>query len=101
MITIHNLRNEKPKSKFTHVKICRPSPLGNPFILGKDGDRDEVCNKYEIWFCTKVRAGDDTKFNSELNRIKELYLEYGELSLFCWCTPERCHAETIKKHLEI
>lgn len=29
------------------VYIGRGSPWGNPFVIGQDGSRDDVCNKYE------------------------------------------------------
>ena len=33
-----------------NARYCgRPSPLGNPFVIGRDGTRDEVCDKYEAW----------------------------------------------------
>src|SRR5690554_3305781 len=31
------------------VYIGRPSKWGNPFVIGKDGDRDEVIAKYRQW----------------------------------------------------
>jgi hypothetical protein len=31
------------------VKIDRTSKWGNPFVIGKDGDRDEVINKYRSY----------------------------------------------------
>lgn len=27
--------------------IGRGSVYGNPFVIGKDGDRDQVCDKFE------------------------------------------------------
>jgi len=31
------------------VYIGRPSKWGNPFVVGVDGSRDEVIEKYEEW----------------------------------------------------
>lgn len=31
------------------VCIMRPSLFGNMFVIGKDGDRDEVCDKHIAW----------------------------------------------------
>jgi Domain of unknown function (DUF4326) len=31
------------------VYIGRPSILGNPFKIGKDGTREEVGQKYRVW----------------------------------------------------
>lgn len=31
------------------IYIGRPSKWGNPFIIGRDGTREEVVAKYEAW----------------------------------------------------
>lgn len=101
MITIKNLRNEKPKEEWD-VKVDRSSPLGNIFLM-KDYTNEErtfVCNKYEDWFWTNFLLCENKPFNDELHRIQDIYLWYGKINLFCWCAPRQCHAETIKRHLE-
>ena len=60
--------------------------------------RDDVCNKYEMYFYKKLKT--DAAFKSELVKILRAYKQYGKVNLFCWCYPKRCHAETIKKWLE-
>lgn len=40
------------------------------------------------------------KIEEELNRLKNIHNTYGKLNLFCWCSPKRCHSETIKNYLE-
>jgi hypothetical protein len=39
------LRGSVPNSTY----IGRPSMWGNPFVIGKDGTRAEVVEKYECW----------------------------------------------------
>ena len=69
------------------VYIGRPSKWGNPFLIGKDGTREEVIAKYESW-------------------IREqglLMLEIGELEgkiLGCWCAPKPCHGDILLKLLQ-
>lgn len=60
------------------VRIDRSSDWGNPFEMGDDGDRDTVCDSYEIFFPRKF---------SLHNRLDELK---GKV-LGCWCYPARCH----------
>lgn len=60
------------------VRIDRNTEWGNPFEMGKDGDRDTVCDSYEIFFPRKF---------SLHNRLDELK---GKV-LGCWCYPARCH----------
>jgi hypothetical protein len=60
------------------VRIDRSSAWGNPFELNEDGDRNTVCDSYEIFFARKF---------SLHNRFDELK---GKV-LGCWCYPQRCH----------
>ena len=95
MITIKNIKNVKPKDVWD-VKICRPSPLGNPFVLYNEQDRDAVCDFYEKWFYDTLEIS--STYN-EIQRLVSLYKTYQKLNLFCCCYPKRCHGETIKKYI--
>ena len=77
--------------------IGRGSPLGNPYIIGKDGTRDEVCNKYEQWF---EENRNTPQVRQELIRLYRKAKNEGEITLSCFCYPKRCHGETIKRFLE-
>jgi len=94
MIAIKNLKAGKPKNPWD-VKVDRSSSLGNPFYMGSESQRDEVCDKYVTWF----ESNKSPAFHLELKRLRELYVEHGQLNLFCWCAPKRCHAETIRQYL--
>lgn len=61
------------------VYIGRPSKWGNPFEIGKDGDREEVLQKYEKW----IRS-QDLPFH-----------ELKGLRLGCWCAPKPCHGDIL------
>lgn len=94
MINIKNLRKEKPENPWD-VFICRPSALGNPFLLKTESNRNMVCDKYEIWFHENIDS-----LKEYLDQLNTKHKEYGILNLFCWCSPKRCHGETVKKYLE-
>ena len=79
------------------IYIGRPSPLGNPFVLGRDGNRDEVIEKYNIYLRKKLK--EDEKVRTEFDRIKELSKK-GDVFLVCWCAPKRCHGDVIKGIIE-
>ncbi len=70
------------KSKFD-VYIGRGSKWGNPFILGKDGDRDEVCDKYEEWFWKQDICNDISELKGKI--------------LGCFCKPKRCHGDFLAR----
>jgi hypothetical protein len=81
------------------VYIGRPSPLGNPFPITKSQSRDAVCDLYDQWFSQRV-AESDPAIMQELNRLHQLGKQRGILKLGCFCSPYRCHGETIKEYLE-
>ena len=91
MITIHNLRNEKPSAPYD-FKVDRTSSLGNPFLMGNQYTRDDVCDYYEAWFYE-----NNKQESKRFLKLVKVYKEFGKLRLFCWCAPFRCHAETIRK----
>lgn len=98
MIEIVNLRNNKLKYKYD-FRCDRESPLGNPYNLKSEEFRNDVCDKYETWFYQQIE-NKNLEVIDYINELRESYNKYGKLRLFCWCTPKRCHVETIKKYLE-
>ena len=65
------------------ARYCgRPSPYGNRFIIGRDGTRDEVCDKYEAWLPQQVK-------------LMAMIPALAELDLVCWCAPARCHCSSL------
>jgi len=95
-IEIMNLRRDKAIKSYD-MKVDRTTPLGNPFRMHSEEDRDEVCDRYDNYFpilLSKKRASN--YFSLLISR----YRKHGKLRLFCWCAPKRCHAETIKAAIE-
>ena len=37
--------------------ICRPNALGNPFLIGRDGDRTKVVESYRLWLWMVLQEG--------------------------------------------
>lgn len=69
------------------IFVGRPSIWGNPFVIGRDGIRSEVIEKY-YWY---------VKNNSYLmSRIHELK---GKI-LGCYCKPKSCHGDMLIKIIE-
>jgi hypothetical protein len=94
MITIKNLRKERP-SKPWHIVVDRSSPLGNPFRMRSEAERDIVCDKYEKYF-NEALLDNEPNICQSLANLRNILERYGKIELFCWCAPKRCHAETIK-----
>ncbi len=65
------------------VYCGRPSPFGNPFVIGKDGTRDEVIARYREWLPTQP------------NLMAEVHTLHGK-TLACWCFPHQaCHCDVL------
>ena len=60
----------------------RGSKWGNPFVIGIDGTRDEVIEKYRIWVRTQPHL------------MAEIHKLHGK-RLGCWCGKQHCHGEVI------
>ena len=87
---VANMRNGGDEALISWAKenghfqrIDRNSQWGNPYELGKDGDRDTVCNSHIYYFKKKL------SLHQQLMDIK------GKV-LGCWCYPERCHGNYLK-----
>jgi hypothetical protein len=64
------------------IYIGRPSKWGNPFEIGKDGDRKAVILKYAAW----------------IQKQPDLLRDISELKgkvLGCWCYPKACHGDVL------
>jgi Domain of unknown function (DUF4326) len=75
--------------------VGRPSPLGNPFKLEGEADREAVSERFEVWLRQQIEI-KDRHVCSELNRLYRLARDRSELDLVCWCAPRRCHADVIR-----
>lgn len=83
-LAVYNLR-DKCNIPIDAIYIGRGSPYGNPFVMGRDGDRDEVCDKFEKM----------VEKNRKLKR--KFIIELSGRSLKCFCKPLRCHGDYLLK----
>ena len=81
------------------VRIDRQTPVGNPFYMHNEAERDTVCDQYKEYFNRKITEKTDTMFLDYLRTIYKLALQK-PVALACWCAPKRCHGETIKAFIE-
>lgn len=89
---LHDLPTKSPKvlNKYKDkclgaVYIGRPTRWGNPFVIGKDGTRQDVVEKYEAWVRTKPEL---------MALIKK---ELKGRDLVCFCAPLGCHGDVLLK----
>lgn len=62
MTSVVNIKHNK-----YDVYIGRGSPFGNPFQIGRDGDRKQVIEKYRVYFIKRLT---DPKFRDKVMELK-------------------------------
>jgi len=78
------------RTQVVHVKrapydvyVGRPSPFGNPFVIGRDGDRGTVIRKYRAWLLAQPAL------------VERSRRELAGKVLGCWCAPSPCHGDVL------
>jgi hypothetical protein len=120
-ILIGNLRDLNKSPDIIYVRVDRASPLGNPFLLDKEGWRDYVIKAYREWLyrayfdgvidlapftqgrtwkglkiAPKYKAPSIEEIRNEITYLKHLYNLGKDVVLLCWCHPWGCHAAVIR-----
>jgi hypothetical protein len=64
------------------VVVARPTPWGNPFVVGRDGDQAQCVERFRYEIAPKLAA--------------EARRELRGKNLACWCAPDApCHADVL------
>lgn len=68
------------------------SRYANPFIIGIDGDRDDVIRKFGRWL-----GGDPelVRENGEPPTLADIHRDLRGKALACWCAPQPCHGDVL------
>lgn len=67
------------------VYIGRPTKWGNPYIIGPDGTREEVIEKFRKYFFGRKDLMDAA------------LTELGGKRLGCFCAPDKCHGDVLAR----
>lgn len=73
------------------VYIGRGSRWGNPFVLGKHGNRNEVVEKYRQHLWQQIQSGEVPI---------AVLAELRGRDLVCFCAPKRCHGHILEAAAE-
>ena len=77
---VHNkYKNTAPPGA---VYIGRPTKWGNPFVIGRNGTREDVISKYEDWVVTQPE-------------LMQALHELRGKDLVCFCAPQACHGDVL------
>lgn len=93
-----NVLNRKDSKGIPGTFVGRPSALGNPFIITGGGERASAIQKYETWLRQQIEDEDRDVMEAFLVLLRQA--RRGDVNLICFCAPEPCHADVIKKILE-
>ena len=87
------------KQGYVVIRIDRHTPVGNPFYMHDESERNKVCDQYQEYFNNKVTDKTDSAF---MQYLRDIYrtAQQTPVALACWCAPKRCHGETIKTFIE-
>lgn len=87
-------------NKKTMVMIDRKTPWGNPYIIGLDGDRNDVVIKHTNWLRKWVAYKEEEvhrigiRIYSNKWVIENIEQLKGKCPV-CWCVPESCHGDIL------
>ena len=90
---MHAILNIKTDDCRHAAYVARPSPLGNPYAIGPDGNRNEVIARYHDWLTARIAERDPVVCTALLG------IRLGQ-SLSCHCAPAPCHAAVIAEVLD-
>lgn len=68
------------------LRVDRSSKWGNPFVITKYNNRDQVIRQYTSWIRKRPWLIDE---------LIDVLEESEYVHLGCWCVPQRCHAHVL------
>lgn len=73
------------------VSIMRPSIYGNPYVIGRDGTREEVIEKFKKYFYNRIQH--DTAYLIAVVKLRDQRIG-------CCCEPDPCHGDVYVEFLD-
>lgn len=86
MTKVINIKNTKENYEY----CGRPSIFGNPFVIGKDGNRNEVISMFKVYFNERIKT--DENFKNQVLKLRDK-------NLGCFCKPLACHCDVLAEYL--
>ena len=84
------------------VHVARPGPWGNPFVVGKDGDRGQCVDLYTALLAgllALAKSPDIEALKASRSFVDAHLDELRGKNLACWCALDGkpCHADVLLK----
>lgn len=93
-----NVRNKKTY-KNNGYYIGRPSLLGNPFKITEGQTREKCIERYSYYIKNLIEKREEHVMK-ELESIFAGLVATGRVDLLCWCAPEPCHGDVIRRLIQ-
>ena len=98
--------NKKPKTTVVNVHrepfdvcIMRPSILGNPFVIGRDGTRKEVVEKFRFDFERRMAKSSASGMSAADFAFQASVENLRGKKIGCCCSPAACHGDVYAEFL--
>lgn len=82
------------------ISVARPGPLGNPFVVGKHGTREECVHLYRVLlsgYLVLSTGPELAEQKAAVAAVKERLPDLRGKNLACWCRLDGkpCHADAL------
>lgn len=91
MINVRNIKNYDGCG----VYIGRGSIFGNPFVIGKDGNRGQVLAQYKRYLWDAIKKENEL-YHAIVKLCDKFVRDGGNLTLICHCDPLPCHGHIMR-----
>lgn len=89
----------KDLTGFANVRIDRATPLGNPYVMYREEQRQEVCESFKSYLEYELDKQTNQPLLDQFESIFNLVSEGKVVNLQCHCSPSSCHGEVIRDKL--
>lgn len=95
-----NIKNKNTNEPYVYIgrKNNTNQHFGNPFLIGINGNREEVIRKFELWITKKDYLDIEPERREWI--LKNLHLLKGK-TLGYFCAPLMCHGDIYVKLWDI
>jgi hypothetical protein len=85
------------------INCGRGSKWGNPFVIGKDGSREDVVRKHKEWILLWLKEKKEVIIvcygRRYTNKVVDDVEELRGLKCGCYCKPLACHLDVFVEFL--
>lgn len=96
-IIVCNKHNSYKRKDYIYIPIYRPHPLGNPYVLTKEEQRNDVIEKFKNNF--DLLYSEKEEFKKAIDDVIIILSKGQNVAMECYCKPKPCHGDIIKEKI--